>query len=99
MMVVRMSMLSMLLTAHFAVHLIRLTPLHLHLHRRVIDVEMMLQFFRHGTQDLLAFADALLCNNNMTTARDHARADGPDVKIVSIEHAGHGTDRLFHRLH
>src|SRR5260370_28294981 len=59
----------------------------------------MFQLFRHGAQDILSAADALLFHSNVTTARNDARANGPDMQIMNGDHAVNSTDRAFNGLH
>ena len=70
-----------------AIHLIGPVSLNLDLHRRVVDFVVMRQFLDDGFEDLLSLTDALLGDENVTTARNRAGANRPDVQIMHAQHA------------
>lgn len=55
-----------------AIHVFGIAAFHFDLYGRVRDVKMMLQFLDHRAQNLLPFPNALLGNDDVTTACDHA---------------------------
>src|SRR6476661_3084673 len=85
--------------ADLTVHVVGAAAFHLDLHRCVVDPEFAVQLRNHGPQDLLTRGDRLFVDENVTTAGDHSRADGPDVEVVDVEDAVDGSDSFFDGRH
>lgn len=81
-----------------AIHLVRRTAFHLHLHRGVTDPETVLQALRHRAMNLLAAAGALVRHHDVATARDDAGVQAPEVQVMDAQYAFHLIDSVFDRL-
>src|ERR1700682_4479266 len=84
---------------HYAIHVIRLAALNLNLDRAVTYFELMLQLLRDGAKHILAAAHTLLLDTDVTTTTNHARTNGPDMKVVDRQDARYGANCPFDRIH